>query len=135
MIDYRRTNNSAEMIKWLVVGLAIILIFMLVIDRAAAQHNHDAGHNDYSNWASQKTPACCNSQDCGELNEDEWRDTPAGTQIKIEGQWCPVEKQHYIIKGKSPDWNKAHACVGNSSYWQDRPPCERLLCFSGPGGV
>lgn len=134
MIDYK-TSTSSDIAKWIVFGVCFILAIMLLIDRAAAQHNHSAGHADYQSWASKKIGNCCNNQDCGELKDDEWRQTSKGTEVRIDGQWCPVERQHWIIKGKSPDWNKAHACVGSAPYWKEQPPCERLLCFSGPGGV
>ncbi len=101
---------------------------------ALAQHNHERGHADYQSWASGRTGNCCNNQDCGTLNDDEVREGPGGTEIKIDGEWCPVLREHYIVRGKSPDWNVAHACVGHSNYYLSLPPCERLLCFSGKGG-
>jgi hypothetical protein len=38
-----------------------------------------------------------------------------------------------IIRGKSPDWSKAHACVQPDGKYSTgrKMPCERLLCFSG----
>jgi hypothetical protein len=56
-------------------------------------------------------------------------------QVKVRGKWCPVLPEHFIIKGKSPDWNKPHACINTdvrTSYGDD---CERLLCYSGKGGT
>jgi hypothetical protein len=53
----------------------------------------------------------------------------------VRGKWCPVLPEHFIIKGKSPDWNKPHACINydlRTSYADD---CERLLCYSGRGGT
>lgn len=109
-----------------------------------AQHNHAAGHNDYSGWATPTISNCCNNQDCGELRDEEVRDTAKGTEIKIEGQWCPVLPKHYITKGKSPDWNKSHACIRKKKwagcdeggcYEDTTSPCERLLCYGGKGGV
>ena len=99
-----------------------------------AQHNHDRHHSDYLNWSSTKTHSCCSNQDCGTVENADLRETSSGTQIRIEDQWCPVLREHYLIRGKSPDWNVSHACIGNSEHWQSRPPCERLLCFSGKGG-
>jgi hypothetical protein len=43
----------------------------------------------------------------------------------------PVKPEHYIIKGKSPDWNKAHACINHKSFYTN--PCDALLCFTGKG--
>jgi len=94
-----------------------------------AQHNHDEGHLQYSQWQSQRTTNCCNSDDCGFLKDDEWRQGAEGDQIKIRDKWCPVKSMHYIIKGKSPDWTHAHACVIKHGYFPD--DCDRLLCFVG----
>jgi hypothetical protein len=112
----------------LAVGFACIV----GIWKANAQHNHDEGHPDYQNWASGKTSNCCNDKDCGDLNEDETREGDKGTKVLILKKWCPVKAEHYIIKGKSPDWNKPHACVNHLGYYDD--PCDRLLCFAGKGG-
>jgi hypothetical protein len=114
--------------------LIAILLLLFIIAPAQAQHNHSAGHSDYLNWASRKISNCCDNRDCGALKEGEVRETSSGPEVKIAGQWCPVLREHYIIKGKSPDWSVAHACIGNSSYHETLPPCERLLCYSAPGG-
>ena len=106
----------------------LILLFQTAV--SSAQHNHAQGHPDYSLWASRKTEHCCNNQDCGELRPDEWRETNEGAEIKIRGQWCPVLPEHFIIRGKSPDWSKPHACINNSPSITTAP-CLRLLCFSG----
>jgi hypothetical protein len=97
---------------------------------APAQHNHAGGHHDYMTWASKKTGNCCNNQDCGSLTEGEWRETDAGTEVQILGEWCPVQQEHLIIRGKSPDWTKAHACI-NKNLSITTHPCQRLLCFAG----
>jgi len=117
--------------------LTISLIFTtaLFVSSAAAQHNHASGHNEYQNWASQKILNCCNNDDCGSLTDSEVRETPAGAEVQIAGEWCPVLREHYLTRGKSPDWSVPHACVGKSSYYRSLPPCQRLLCFSGRGGV
>ncbi len=92
-----------------------------------------SGHNEYTTWASHKADNCCNNMDCGVLNDDEWRETTEGTEINISGQWCPVRPEHFIIRGKSPDWSKAHACIQPDVKYSTgrKMPCERLRCFSG----
>ena len=107
--------------------LSLALVFL---PAASAQHNHAEGHADYMTWASKKTGNCCNNVDCGSLKDDEWRETESGTEIKILGQWCPVQQEHFIIRGKSPDWSRAHACV-NKNLSLTTAPCQRLLCFAG----
>jgi len=111
----------------------IVGLLLLFTTQATAQHNHAEGHNEYATWASQKANNCCNNMDCGVLNDDEWRETSEGTQVKISGQWCPVLPEHFIIRGKSPDWSKAHVCVQPDVKYSTgrKMPCERLLCFSG----
>jgi len=111
----------------------IVLLLTLFVTESEAQHNHAHGHNDYATWSSAKASNCCNNMDCGVLDDDEWRETAEGTQVKISGQWCPVKPEHLIIHGKSPDWSKAHACVQPDVKYSTgrKTPCERLLCFSG----
>lgn len=95
------------------VWMAILIA--LFASTARAQEHHTAGHADYSGWSSQKTANCCNNEDCGELEDSQWKSTPQGDQILIKGKWCPVEAKHYT----TADGNE----------------CERLLCFMGNGGV
>lgn len=112
-----------------------VLLVLLVTFPAWPQHDHAQGHNEYQNWASKKTGNCCNNDDCGVLKDEEIRETTTGPEVAIDGLWCPVRPEHYIIRGKSPDWNKPHACIGKKSATYPVPPCERLLCYSGRGGV
>jgi hypothetical protein len=115
----------------LLIILSALFLVALATRDVRAQHNHAAGHNDYAGWSSQKVGDCCNNQDCGELNDDEWRESAAGAEVKIDGQWCPVLQEHFIIKGKSPDWTHAHACVRKHYEGNNETPCQRLLCFAG----
>lgn len=105
------------------------LITLVLLLAASAQHNHGDGHHDYLTWASKKTNNCCNNVDCGSLQDDEWRETPKGAEVQILGEWCPVLEEHFIIRGKSPDWTKPHACV-NKNVNLTTHPCQRLLCFA-----
>jgi hypothetical protein len=107
-----------------------LALFVAFTSAASAQHNHSDGHADYMTWASKKTGNCCNNQDCGSLSEGEWRETAKGTEVKILGEWCPVQQEHLIIRGRSPDWTKPHACV-NKNINLTSHPCHRLLCFAG----
>ena len=109
---------------------AAAFLFAIFPSGVMAQHNHDAGHLDYSQWQSRRTINCCNSNDCGFLKDDEWRQgVQGGEEIKIRDKWCPVKPIHYLTQGKSPDWTRAHACVVNLGNFSD--DCERLLCFVG----
>ncbi len=112
------------------IWLGAVLVAALLIP-ANAQHNHAQGHNDYQGWASQVTSNCCNNQDCRGLRDDETRETATGTEILIEGQWCPVLQQHRLIRGRSPDWSVNHACITTGSHGGT---CGRLLCYTPKGG-
>ena len=110
---------------------AFLQIF--VICGAQAQEHHAQGHADYSGWSSQKTANCRSNEDCGDLEDTQWKATPHGDRVLIKGKWCPVKPEHYTTKGKSPNWNKAHACIQKNTSYTD--PCDALLCFMGLGGV
>ena len=111
------------------------LLFGVVADPAFAQHDHARGHNEYQNWASKKTGNCCDDKDCGILNDDQVRETTTGPEVKVRGKWCRVLPEHFIIKGKSPDWNKPHACINYDFRTTYADDCDRLLCYSGKGGT
>ena len=110
--------------------LVILWAVAVYVLPAKAQHNHERGHNDYMGWSSGVTPNCCNNQDCGSLRADEVMQTTFGTSVWIDGEWCPVLPMHYA-RGRSPDWNTAHACISHSPAIQG---CAKLLCFMGQGG-
>jgi hypothetical protein len=105
---------------------AILGCFLLP---AKAQHDHAAGHNDYHGWSSQITPNCCNNHDCRGLEAKETRETATGTEISIDGQWCPILPEHRLVRGRSPDWSVNHACIMPHGHG-----CTRLLCYTPAGG-
>jgi hypothetical protein len=126
--------DSRALLCWVAVCLCALPSGMLA-GPALAQHDHARGHSEYQSWASQKTGNCCDDKDCGILDDDQVRETTTGPEVKVRGKWCRVLPEHFIIKGKSPDWNKPHACINTdlrTSYGDD---CERLLCYSGKGGT
>jgi hypothetical protein len=127
------------MIKDRVVGL---LIFLGILCLAASchlahaqdmEHRHALGHGEYQDWASKKTNNCCNDVDCHYLAKDEYRETAEGTELKVGPKWCPVKDEHYVIRGKSPDWSKLHACINQNASYGDE--CDRILCFMRDGGL
>ena len=121
----------------------IAALIFFATNARAQQHDHAQYHNVYQGWASKLTSYCCNNQDCGIVDDEAVEDTPSGTLIYIDGEWCPVKQEHRVIVGRSPDWTHAHACIQpNLQNYSNmdgtvgpKPPCERLLCFMGkPGG-
>lgn len=105
-----------------------VVIAALLLSAAHAQRNHAVGHDWYQDWSSQKTGNCCNNQDCGELRSGDWRQSGATIEVAIAGKWCPVKREHLLIKGRSPDGSLPHACISHHTNSPD--PCDRLLCFS-----
>ena len=126
--------NSRAALYRIVVCLCALLSCLLT-SPAVAQHDHARGHSEYQNWASKKTGNCCDDKDCGILDDDQVRETTTGPEVKVRGKWCRVLPEHFIIKGKSPDWNKPHACVNYDFRTTYADDCDRLLCYSGKGGT
>ena len=130
--SWRQKRQPDRLIFW---GLLLILTmaFLMAAVAAFAQDRHAIGHGEYMGWSSQKTGNCCNNLDCHYLEENEWRETERGAEVKIMGQWCAVEQQHFILTGKSPDALRAHACIREvSREFPKEAQCQRLLCFVGP---
>lgn len=117
-------------------ALFLSICFFVVLPFGTTAQEHHQHHNTYQGWASEVTNNCCNNQDCSDIAEDRVRESVHGTEIEISGAWCPVEKKHRIIRGKSPDWSKYHACIQPDVNYATgkKPPCERLLCFVTKGG-
>ncbi len=119
----------------------IYLLFLLfstpAIAPARAQDNHAQHHAFYKDWVNQQDIGCCNDQDCGALGESNERSTSKGTEVRIEGEWCPVESRHYLKKGNAPNWSTAHVCVVKKRPpWNEtRTVCQRLLCYQPKPGT
>jgi hypothetical protein len=113
-----------------IVLAAIMAAFLLPVH---AQHNHDAGHDEYADWSSRKVSNCCNRMDCGSVDDTEIKETETGPFVLILGEWCPVLREHYLTRGRSPDWGVAHMCVTKGQYFTGKT-CDRLLCFTPKGG-
>lgn len=128
-------------LKWVATIILVVVLALCVIWGMAAladdqSYLHARGHDEYKSWTSLRMPGgCCSNQDCAPLDKERWRETETGTEIEIEGQWCPVKREHFLTKGKSPDWTTAHACIRQRFPGSNVTACERLLCFVGtPGG-
>jgi hypothetical protein len=116
--------------------LYFFLAFMFLYSMAYAQEHHAQFHPHYQNWVSQGGKNCCDNQDCGQLLEENERETPAGIEVRIEGRWCPVKPEHYLQKGNAPNWASSHVCVvKNMPYMPPLGPCERLLCYQPKPGI
>lgn len=134
-----------KILAWIVAAVIVMAVTFYVLAYkafvidvslwapSAHAQDHSAGHNDYRGWSSRKAENCCNNQDCHSLAPEEWGEGPDGTWVMIKGEKCPVNQEHFLTRGKSPNWERAHACI-NDRAW-NVPPCARLLCFTGvPNG-
>ena len=99
-----------------------------------AQEHHQRHHAFYQNWVNQQDKGCCNNQDCGELREEDERNTRDGVEVRVEGEWCPVKAFHYLKRGNAPDWSTSHICVVHSRYSPNSSACDRLLCYQPKPG-
>lgn len=119
-----------------ILALIAAAILMFLLSHMRAQHNHAPGHaqghSEYEKWQSQKTGNCCSNQDCAGLPDTKIRETRLGPEVQIDGQWCPVLSIHRLIRGKSPDWSVAHACISKNP---ELRPCDKLLCYIEKGGL
>lgn len=114
--------------------VTLVLLLALTIPSPADDHSylHAQGHDEYKTWTSRRMPGgCCSNQDCAPLKPEQWRESETGTEVEIEGQWCPVKHEHFLTRGKSPNWEVAHACIRPRYPGSNVAPCERLLCFAG----
>lgn len=115
-----------------------LLALLLLTVPAMAQTNHDHHHSYYQNWTNQRDKGCCNDNDCGELAEQNERTGRNGVEVRIEGEWCPVQAFHYLKRGNAPNWATSHVCVLKKfdGYLQNNAPvCDRLLCYQPKPGI
>ena len=121
---------SAILAAGFLAGCAILL------PPAWAQSNHAAGHPNYQNWVNGKGTGCCNNQDCGELADADVREDGDRVEVRVDGEWCPVEPWMRLRTGNAPNWAANHACVvPDSTSLTDRRPCARLICFQPKPGI
>jgi hypothetical protein len=115
--------------------VAVLFVTLAFIASPAnAQHNHELHHNVYQNWVNKQGKGCCNNHDCGELAESNERSNGSSVEVRIEGQWCPVQRHMYLKSGNAPDWSTSHVCVLNGRHHAGGP-CERLLCYQPKPGI
>jgi hypothetical protein len=122
-----------DLVWWVYVGLVVFLLLFFVVAMLtgivrAQNADHDRGHEMYKWWQSKNTGNCCNNEDCRPLRPDEWTEDESGYHVRVSSRlWCPVERKHFLTRGRSPDITVAHVCIaGNLT------DCNRLLCFDPP---
>jgi hypothetical protein len=114
-------------------GVAVLLT--LCPAWSHAQEHHGRHHPYYQNWVNKQDKGCCNDQDCGELREEDERNTSQGVEVRIDGQWCPVQSFHYLKRGNAPDWATSHVCVFKYPNAVNQSVCDRLLCYQPRPGT
>lgn len=117
------------------VAPCLVALFALWPPRLPAQEHHERHHAYYQSWVNRQDKGCCNDQDCGELREEDERNTREGVEVRIEGQWCPVQSFHYLKRGNAPDWTTSHVCVLKYQSRLNTSVCERLLCYQPKPGT
>lgn len=128
----RHSPRAALITIVIVVCLAWLLASFVKVE---AQHNHSQYHASYQSWVNKDGKGCCNDRDCGELADQDERNTADGTKVKIEGQWCPVLAHHYLKSGNAPNWQTSHVCVTPKLEGDNRGPCQRLNCYQPKPGT
>jgi len=116
--------------RWLLMALLALCPLC-----ATAQEHHARHHTYYQNWVNKQDKGCCNNQDCGELAEENERNTATGVEVRIEGTWCPVPSWHYLKRGNAPNWSTSHVCVQRKYSGLNTAACERLLCYQPKPGI
>ena len=77
----RREPRASYADVWAIALIVLIVLACMVWTVAAiAQHNHAAGHSYYQSWFNKSGFNCCNDRDCGELAEQDERNTPTGIE-------------------------------------------------------
>ena len=99
-----------------------------------AQEHHQRHHAFYQNWVNQQDRGCCNNQDCGELRDEDERNTGNGIEVRVQGEWCPVKAFHYLKRGNAPDWSTSHVCIMKYRA-ANTTACDRLLCYQPKPGI
>ena len=115
--------------RWAMLGVAILILVIFTASLALAQHNHSAGHAQYSKWTNQNGAMCCNNADCGTLAPEEEKQEDGKLLVKIEGQWCEVKPHMYLKTGNAPDWSSSHVCVWPDYEGRGQSACSRLMCY------
>jgi hypothetical protein len=89
----------------------------------------------YQNWVNKQDKGCCNNQDCGVLREEDERNAHEGVEVRVDGEWCPVQPWHYLKQGNAPNWTTSHVCVLKNSRGINVSACQRLLCYQPKPGT
>lgn len=117
-------------------AVAVLFVWAFgMTGKAFAQQHHHVHHAHYQNWVNKADKGCCNNQDCGELADTDERTSRGFQEVRVEGEWCPVEPQHYLKTGNVPNAAVAHVCVLKPSPVEPKPVCDRLLCYQPKPGI
>jgi hypothetical protein len=123
---------AGQLLEWLTkrphIPILVILVGLLAIGKALAQHNHAQHHAHYKSWVNKDGKGCCNNDDCGSLKESDERSSGGIIEVRIDGQWCAVQSRHYLKTGNAPDWTTSHVCVDKHPK-PGQSMCDRLLCY------
>ncbi len=118
------------------VALLLALFWIWQGMRPAKAQEHHRFHHHYKSWVNADDKGCCDDRHCRPLADADERTSNGFLEVRIEGVWCPVLAHHYLKQGNVPDVSTSHVCAwGDSDQgWQDKGPCERLICYQPKPG-
>lgn len=124
------------MVRNIIIAIVVILLALLLLyPLAHAQDGHAVYHENYYNgWVNKLDKGCCNNLDCGKLADSDERTDRGILEVRIMGEWCPIQPYHYLKKGNVPDASVSHVCIQKSPA-PFTSPCARLLCYQPKPGA
>lgn len=131
---------AVQRAAWIVLGFALSFVGATVIALlwvlyvffpwpALAQHHHHQHHAFYQGWINIDGQGCCNDRDCADLASGDERESGGVLEVRVEGEWCPVEPRHYLKKGNVPNAAVSHACVIPQKVQPALGACARFICY------
>lgn len=121
---------------FLILGFVFLLVAPTYRPAHGQEHQHAQYHAHYQSWVNKDNKGCCNDRHCKPIADADERTSGGFLEVKIEETWCPVLGHHFLKQGNVPDASVSHVCAWgqNDSGWQDKGPCQRLLCYQPKPG-
>ena len=111
---------------------AILAAMLLLLSLGAAQAQPPADadpklHDWFQSLTDPFTGAgCCAESDCRVLADADWRATPAGYEIRVEGDWFAVPPERVLQRRPNPT---GHAVACWSLFYNNRRQANSILIF------
>jgi len=110
---------------------ALTAILLLLSAATAPAHPPENPDPKLHEWFESLTDpqsgiGCCAESDCRILADADWRATPEGYEVKIEGDWFPVPPDKVLQRRPNPT-GRAVACW--QLFWNTRKQANSALIF------